>query len=275
MRAIDQLLASRWVRERGVRAHDIDAVIFCGVSRQHTEPATATLIHRRLGLYSALAYDISNACLGFVDGICSADAMLAAGQCELALVVTAERLTPIRDRALLAIAGGADPNAHLASITLGDGAAACLLERKARVANADGVIAGARASYGQFSDLCVLPIDAGPMITRSKELFSAALAHYPAVVAPVLEASGWTVDDVDVVVTHQASKRSIVQGCLQIGIDPGKALYSVAEFGNLASAAVPYTLSRALSDGAVRRGQRVLLVGLGSGIGISALTLTV
>ena len=92
MRIVDMALEAckKAIDQSGVNPKEIDLIIYCGVCREFTEPATATLIHHRLGLKQATAFDVSNACLGFVDGWFIADSMIASGRASLALIVTAE-----------------------------------------------------------------------------------------------------------------------------------------------------------------------------------------
>ncbi len=253
---------------------DIDLIIYCGVTREYIEPATATLIHNELGIQNATAFDITNACLGFVDGMCIADSMIASGTYNKVLLVSAEIGSVYAEMALQSIVNGEDPRNHFASLTLGDGACAYLMESAINAPIGSPVLQSyARASYGEFSDLCIIQERHLPMITRPVELFGAALSKFSDLVDEVLDECGWGVEKMDLYVGHQASLRSIEKGERVLGVKEGSFLNTITEYGNMASVSVPFTMAQGLKGEAAAPGARTLIVGFGSGLGVGVLTL--
>ena len=253
----------------------IDLVIFTSVCREYLEPATAVVISKRLGINRAKAFDLSNACLGFVDGWMTADAMIQAGRSRLCLVVGAEISSHFWEMALESLRNGhEDPASLLPAFTLGDGSAAMLLRNRVDRKNSFATRAGIRESYGEFSELCVIRDHTTPMVTNAGELLGAALKHTPKLVKDLLEFMDWQPLQVDLVVPHQASLKVIAGGCHLTRIPMSKAHVTLDRFGNLASVSVPFTLSEALEKG-VKPNQKIIIAGYGSGLGVGILALTV
>jgi 3-oxoacyl-[acyl-carrier-protein] synthase-3 len=251
----------------------VDYVIYCGVSREYLEPATAAFIAKELGMLRAGAFDVSSACLGFVDAWLQADALIQLGRAKQVLIVAAERTSSIWRKALQRIRAGDDPTKLLACFTLGDGAAAMLLTAPRAGGSRLTGLSGIRVNFSEHSHLCTLAGSEVPMETNSRDLFNAALDNSPPVVAELLESTGWRPDEVDLVIPHQASRRAIEQGARQMGFAMNRLHITLDRFANLAAVAVPFTLAEALEvRGSLPR--KILLAGYGSGLGVGAICLT-
>jgi len=255
----------------GIGVEDLDLILYCGVCRQYVEPATAAVLHGLLGLRRATAFDISDACLGFIDGWMVADAMIASGRARRALVVSAEAGTHYGRLAMKAMLAGGDPRVHFASPTLGDGAAAAVLAP--RDGRPDGFLKGMRETHGQHHGLCIIPHADQPMTSHASRLLSVGLQHFEENARAIIHASGWRVDDVDLVVPHQASSTVIERGRQSLGIGPERVAVTLDRFGNMASVSVPFALATAVEEGRVGKGSRVLISGFGSGLGVGMLSL--
>ncbi len=262
----------RWLAA-GRDLDEIDLVICASVTRQMLEPATATLIHHELGLQGAIAFDVADACLGFVDAWCVADSMIAAGRVRSALLVCAEIGSLYAELAMRAILAGEDPRTHLAALTLGDGSAAAIVSAKDPGAPTRGIRHGIRESYGEYHDLCVIPAAGQPMLAEPGKLVDAAVARAPELVRVLLHASEWAPDAIDLVVPHQVTLRHTHEGMRLSGLPSERVATTLERFGNMASVSVPFTLSEAIHTGRLRRGSRVLISGFGSGLGIGMLTM--
>jgi 3-oxoacyl-[acyl-carrier-protein] synthase-3 len=134
-------------------------------------------------------------------------------------------------------------------------------------------LSGIRVNFSEHSDLCTLTGSEVPMETNSRALFNAALDNSPPVVAELLESTGWRPDEVDLVIPHQASRRAIEQGARQMGVSTSRLHITLDRFGNLAAAALPFTLSEALDARGSLPG-KIILAGYGSGLGVGAICLT-
>ncbi len=221
-----------------------------------------------------MAFDVSDACLGFFDAWQIADSMIAAGRIRRALLVSAERISGISNSAVAQINQGQHPRDHFAALSLGDGAVAVLVGPKLPGQSSIRLLAGVRASYSEHVGLCVLPALHLPMLTQAGRLFNAALAKFPPLVHAVLDRSGWSIDDVDSYITHQASMPSILKGSKNLGVPFEKTVNTLEQYGNMASVSVPFTLSKMIQDKGFRAARKILMVGFGSGLGVGVLSLT-
>ena len=249
-------------------ADRIDALIYAGITRAYMEPATAAVISRRIGLAHASAFDVTNACLGFIDAMMLADALIQGKQAEQVLIVSAELGLGFTRRAVdLIKRGGALPE-HLAALTLGDGAVAALMTAGGP-ASKGRFTSGIRASFTECSDACIIEDASSPLAMDYEALFSNALYRIPQLYEPLMRYEGWEAGAVDLAVPHQPSLKIIRQAAALVGVPQEHVAVTLDRFGNMGSVSVPFTLAAAFEDGRLSPGDRVLLAGFGSGLGIS------
>ena len=113
------------------------------------------------------------------------------------------------------------------------------------------------------------------MLTNAAKLFATALARFPKLAKEVLNESQWESNDVDLYVPHQASDKAIRLGADSLGIPMEKSSCNFTEFGNMASVSLPFSLSKAITERGIENLNKILLVGFGSGLGISVMSLEV
>ena len=255
---------------------DIDTVIYASVSRMHAEPATAILIQKRLGIESAMSFDVSDACLSFIDGMLIADSLITAGRARVVLVVSAEKGAQVADYSMEAVLNGQAGIECLAAITLGDGAAAALItshdyspDSKLRIH------AFTRASRSQYADCCILPSIHQPMTTDSFTMFEGGLLHYPPMFRRLISELGWDINDIVAIVPHQASLKMIRAGAHLIGFPPDDCVITLDDYGNMASVSVPFSLGKLLDSGRLAKNSRIAITGFGSGLSFSMIALEV
>lgn len=271
--AIETLKSKGTLNGNPVVLDDVDLLIYFSVAREVAEPATAVFIQNRLGLEKCIAFDVSNACLGFIDAWCIADAMIATGKVKKALLVSAERISGISDSAISEINRGENPALHYAALSLGDGACAALIGPKTKGSRTVELIAGTRETYGKFSGFCILPSLTQPMLTQAGRLFNVALSKFPKLVKCVLSRSNWETDEIDRYIAHQASLPSIRKGAESIDVPFEKTFNTIEEYGNMASVSVPFSLSKLLATQKNWEKQKILVLGFGSGLGVGVLSL--
>jgi 3-oxoacyl-[acyl-carrier-protein] synthase-3 len=252
---------------------ELDLILYCGVTREFLEPATAAKVQDLLSASGAISLDLSNACLGFVDGLLMADTWIAAGRVKKVLVVSAELGTDYALRGARAIGEGQDPKLLLSSLTLGDGAAAALVVPKK--APDLGICYALRESYGEHFRLCVIKKAGGLMFTHPSELITHALERTPALVQEVLTQVGWQRESIARVVSHQITERHLYAGGRAGGFPKDKMEITVDRYGNMGSVSVPYTLAQALAEGRIHSQDRILIAGFGSGLGMSMIALRI
>ncbi len=242
----------------------VDMLISTSVCKHHLEPSVACAVHHRLALPATCSnFDLGNACLGFVNAMNVAAMAIESGQARTVLIVDGEgsRYTQLAtiERLKSETTTTNDVFEQFASLTLGSGAAAMVM---------GGPRAGAHAFLGGITlaatsnhDLCVGDLDqmrtdtAGLLVSGLKlaqETHDAAIA------------AGWDWEDCDRYVMHQVSAVHTSKLCELLGIDMSRVPLSYPLFGNMGPAAVPYTLSTIADE--LSPGERVLLMGIGSGL---------
>lgn len=262
------MAGAKALAEAGIRPEQIDVMINTSVSRAYLEPSTAVAIHHQLGLPSScLNFDIANACLGFVNAIQLAGTMIDSGQAEYALLVDAEGSRYTQETTLSRLAEAdataADLRSQFATLTLGSGSAAMVLARADRHPEGHRVVGGVSRAGTEHHDLCVGDLDR--MRTDSKRLFDAGLELAMATWADAKAEFDW--NGIDWFVAHQTSVVHINAMADALGVDRSRFPLTLPLYGNMGPAAVPFTLAR--HTGSFRPDDRILLLGIGSGLNTS------
>ena len=262
------MAGAKALAEAGITPAQIGVMINTAVCRDYLEPATAVAVHHQLGLpTSCLNFDVANACLGFVNGIQLASTMIDSGQADYALIVDAEGSRELHEATLRRLEGPdttvADVKAQFATLTIGSGSAAMVLGRADRHPEGHRIVGGVSRAGTEHHDLCVGDLDG--MRTDSKRLFDAGLALALDTWNDAKDDFGW--DGVDWFVAHQTSVVHIRAMAAALGRDPARFPVTLPQFGNMGPAAVPFTLAKNVDR--FRAGERVLLLGIGSGLNTS------
>ncbi|WIJ24088.1 beta-ketoacyl-ACP synthase III [Devosia sp. RR2S18] len=254
--------ARKAMAHAGVTPDDIDLIIVATTTPDYTFPAAATLVQMKLGIHHGMAFDIQAVCSGFVYAVATADSYLKNGLGTRALVIGAEtfsRLLDWTDRSTC--------------VLFGDGAGAVVMEKVELADDApdQGVLSSSLRSDGHHWDK--LYVDGGPSSTgttghvhmQGPEVFRHAVGKITDVVYAALEAGGYTVDDLDWFVPHQANKRIIDGAGNKLGLPPEKVIITVDVHANTSAASVPLALSVAVADGRIKQGDLVMLEAMGGG----------
>jgi len=261
----------------GIAREHIGALIFASVCRDFMEPATATVVHRGLGLTaSCTPFDLSNACLGFGNAMLAAANMLELGQVEAALIVAGEDGGPLVEATIRRL--NEDPSISrkssklsFASLTIGSGAAAIVMAREGVAKHGHRLLGGWQLADTRANQLChggmVAAGGAGPLMeTDSETLMQEGVKLAQRVWADTRAELGWSNADVDRVFTHQVGVMHRKLLFEKLELDPSKDYPTVETLGNIGSVSLPLSLSRGLDDGVVQAGHRVALLGIGSGL---------
>lgn len=250
-----------------VSASKVDLIICATSSPEHIFPSTASIIQDGLGAANAGAYDLSAACSGFVYALSMARGHILAGDAEYVLVIGAETLSRI-----------VDWTDRGTCVLFGDGAGAVL------VAASDvpgGITASVLGSDGSGADLLTVPAGGSAMPTSLETVSSGG--HYikmdgtavfrfaTRVMADatrqVLGKAGLSVDEVDLVIPHQANVRIIQNSVLkQLKIPEEKVFVNLQKYGNTSTASIPIALCEALAAGKIKPGDNLVFVGFGAGL---------
>ncbi len=262
----------RALAEAGVAPGDVGLLINTSVTRKHLEPSVAVRLHHGLGLpSSAINFDVANACLGFVNGMSLAASMIDSGQIRYAIVVNGEDADEVQvntiERLLRPDVDRDSFMSEFATLTLGSGSAAAVLGRFDEHPEGHRVLGGVTRAATQFYDLCVGSVDG--MFTDAKALLKGGL---DLVVSAWRDAgSEWDWKRMDRYITHQVSSvhtNAIVRAA---GLDRSKVPTTFPRFGNVGPASIPITLVE--ESATLRSGDRVLLMGVGSGLNTAMMEL--
>lgn len=262
----------RALAEAGVDPSEVGLLINTSVTRKHLEPSVAVRLHHGLKLpSSAINFDIANACLGFVSGMNLAATMIESGQIRYAMIVNGEDADDIQEntirRLLRADVDRDDFMSEFASLTLGSGSAVAVLGRADENPGGHRILGGVSRAATQFHELCVGSVDG--MFTDAKALLKGGLELVQS--AWKGAAAEWRWSSMDRYVTHQVSSvhtNAIVKAAK---LDRSRVPVTFPKYGNVGPASIPITLAE--EQATLRSGDRVLLMGVGSGLNTAMLEL--
>lgn len=260
---------------------DIDLFAHCAVCRDRLEPATAAYAHRLLGLGPhTQIFDLSNACLGFVNGLAVSAAMIEGGQVKRALLVSGENGRPLVDRTIARLNDGMldrqQIKSYFANLTIGAGAVAALVVHQdlARP-NAPRLLASVVETDTSANNLCEGDTAGGglDMQTDSEGLLEAGVEVAARCWTRFKIETGWDEKTPDTVICHQVGKAHQRRLFEKLGLDDAKDFSTFEWLGNVGSVSLPITLARAVEDGRIRPGAKVALLGIGSGLSCQMMAL--
>jgi 3-oxoacyl-[acyl-carrier-protein] synthase III len=260
------------IEASGIRVEEIGLLIDTSVCRDRLEPSSAVTVHHALDLPSScLNFDLSNACLGFVNGLQVAGSMIDSGQINYALIVDGEGSRELQTKTLERLASDdatiADLFAEFASLTLGSGGAAAVVGRHTENPGSHKIVGGIARSDTSYHDVCVGSMER--MRTDTKTLLDAGL-HVSKMAWGDADVDHWL--DADRFIIHQVSQVHTSLLADRLGIDMERVPLTFPFLGNVGPASIPITLSREAES--LNEGDQVLLLGIGSGINASAMELT-
>ncbi len=258
--------------EAGIEPGQIGLLVNTSVSRENLEPSVAVHVHHELGLAtSCLNFDLANACLGFVNGMQFAATMIDAGQIDYALIVDGEGSRVPQERTLERLSG---PDAtaddllnEFATLTLGSGAAAMVLGRASEHPNGHQVIGGASRAATQHHELCVG--DFNKMSTDAQGLLVAGMELAGDLWKDAAAEFDWS--QMDRYIVHQVSQVHTTKTAEALNIDLDRIPLTFPTLGNVGPAAVAITLAKEKDK--LSAGDRVLMMGIGSGLNMTCLEL--
>ena len=271
----------RALEAAGLEASRVGALIHGSVCRDFLEPATACGVHRELGLPNeCVIYDVSNACLGILNGILQAADLIELGRIESALVVGTENGRHLVENTVESLNAATsltreDIKLSIASLTIGAASAAVLLTHRSISKTQNRLLGGAVWAETSHYDLCrsgrdearadgVRPL----MSTDSEALLQGGVSAAGAAYGRFLETLGWKHDELQKTVCHQvgvAHKKLIFQ---KLGLDPAMDFGTFEFLGNTGSAALPITAAMGAERGHLKGGDKTALLGIGSGINV-------
>lgn len=259
--------AAREVLEQtGVDASDLDAILVCTVTPDMFFPSTACLVQDRIGAKGAWGFDLVAACSGLLYGLTTASQLVATGSHERVLVIGADAMSRI-----------VDYEDRATCVLFGDGAGAFLLEP---ATNGDGglidFINEVDGSGGKH--LCMPAGGSAKPATREtvdarlhyvhqegRQVYKYAVSKMYELCEAVLERNGYTAEDVDLLIPHQANKRIITAVADRMGLPDEKTVINIDRYGNTTGGTIPLATRDAINEGRLKKGDLVLMAAVGAG----------
>jgi len=260
--------AKQALESAGVNAEDVDLVIVATITPDMPFPSTACLVQDSIGAKKALCFDLEAACSGFLYALEVGRGMLMSGLYETALVIGAEKMSSVMDW-----------EDRATCVLFGDGAGAVILEaadedeglRSINV-GANGHLAGALTIEGAGSSWMEEP-GSVRVVMDGREVFRNAVVGMEASARQALDDAGWTIDDVDLLIPHQANIRIIDATTKRLGLDPERVYTNIDAYGNTSAASIPIALSEAVDAGRIAPGAKIVFVAFGAGLTWGAATI--
>lgn len=260
--------AKRALACAGLDAANLDLIVYGSCSYEEQVPNASSGVQAMIGANSAAAMDVNTACTSFLYGLSSAAAMIKTGVVRNALVVGVEHISPFMDWT----------NRNVA-VLFGDGCASAVLEGTDKAEGLLGEQLGCLANVrhtlrvrGMGTGYANHNITVGQTYWNFEgtEIFRHAVVGMADACAKVLAKCGYTPDDVDLVVPHQANLRIIAAVAKAAGIPMDKVMLTVERYGNMSAATVPVALAEALDEGRVKPGSLILMPAFGAGLTVCA-----
>ena len=249
----------------GVSPGQVDLIVCATLTGDTPIPSTAVWVQRKLGM-TCPAFDVNAACAGFSYAMSTATAFVESGAADTVLVIGSEVLSRVLDL-----------SDRTTCVLFGDGAGAVLV----RPADEPGVVGSVLGADGTTAEVLIIPAGGSAMpssaetvaardhairMPKGREVFKRAVVEMANACRELLEKSGYTADDVDVLIPHQANARIMVAVAERLGITGDRAVVDVADVGNTSAASIPIALDRAWRAGRVHDGDLMLLTSFGAGL---------
>ena len=255
------------LKQRGIPASELDAILVCTVTPDMMFPATACLVQKRIGADHAWGFDLIAACAGFLYGLNTGAHLVAGGTHKKVLVIGADTMSRIIDY-----------TDRSTCILFGDGAGAFLIEPAGEKEDAGyidfiGEIDGSGAEYLKMpAGGSRMPATADTVEHRQhyvkqdgQQVFKYAVKKISELCENLLTRNGFTSDDVAILIPHQANRRIVVATAERLGIPLERVLININEYGNTTAGTIPLATRDAICQGRLKKGDLVLYAAVGAG----------
>ena len=251
--------AQRAIEAADIDPQAIDLIVVATSTPDFVFPSTACLLQNKLQIKNGgAAFDIQAVCSGFAYAVATVDALIRSGQHRTALIVGAETFSRILDF-----------NDRTTCVLFGDGAGAVILQ----ASDEPGVLSSALHADGSYAGILCTPghvnggVIAGSAFLHmdGQAVFKLAVNVLEKVAVEALQKADMSSDQVDWLIPHQANIRIMSHTCRKLGLPQERMVVTVGEHGNTSAASIPLALDLAVRDGRIKRGQNVLIEGVGGG----------
>ncbi|MDT0191095.1 beta-ketoacyl-ACP synthase III [Exiguobacterium sp. BG5(2022)] len=249
--------AERALQSAGVTIDDIEAIV-CATATAPAFPATACVVQANLCAKAAVAFDVSAACSGFIFAMDTAKSLMDSKGFKKTLVIGAEKMGSLIDW-----------DDRSTAVLFGDGAGAVVLGED-DIASIDSLVLGSDGTGGKH----LYENEEGKIVMNGREVFKFAVRKMPEIVLEALDKADKTLEDLDVLVPHQANRRIIDAAMERLHLEEEKVVMTIQDHANTSAASIPLALAEAVKSGKIQDGQTVVIAGFGAGLtwGASCLT---
>jgi 3-oxoacyl-[acyl-carrier-protein] synthase-3 len=259
--------AKRALAEANLEASELDLIIVATITPEMVFPSTASFVQRSLRANKAWVFDLAAACSGFVYGLSIVQQFIESGRLKNALVIGAETLSKITNW-----------EDRTSCILFGDGAGAVVIKRSK--GKRKGIIYSTMSSDGNRWEALncqaygsLYPPDKkleDPkkiyMEIKGREVYQQAVRRIIEAVTDCLNHCGLSIDDIDMVISHQMNARIIESAAKRLNLPDEKVFLNIAEYGNTSAASVPIAFDECVRAGRIKRGDIVIFVAFGAGL---------
>ena len=262
------------IANAGLTPDDIGVIIVGTVTPDMMFPSTACLIQHKIGAHRAWGFDLSAACSAFTYSLTTASQLVAGGAHDHALVVGADVMSSIidyRDRSTCVLFGDGAGAVVVSATRPGEPS---ILDFEHEIDGGGGP-ALCMPAGGSLRPSSHQTIDRRLHYVKQdgQTVFKFAVRKTEEISRRILQRNGLTAGDIDLFVSHQANRRIIQSATEKLGVDPGKVIINLEQFGNTTAATIPLALNDAICSGRLRKGQLVLLASVGAGFTVGAVLL--
>lgn len=249
--------AERALQSAGVTIDEIEAIV-CATATAPAFPATACVVQANIGAKAAVAFDVSAACSGFIFAMDTAKSLMDSKGFKKTLVIGAEKMGSLIDW-----------DDRSTAVLFGDGAGAVVLGED-DIASIDSIVLGSDGTGGKH----LYENDEGKIVMNGREVFKFAVRKMPEIVLESLNKADKSLNDLDVLVPHQANRRIIDAAMERLNLEEEKVVMTIQDHANTSAASIPLALAEAVKSGKIQDGQTVVIAGFGAGLtwGASCLT---
>ena len=251
--------------DAGINRDEIDFVIFATLSPEAWFPGSGCFLQAKMGLGTIGILDVRQQCTGFVYALSIADLYVRAGKYKHIAVIGAEVQSTSLDFS---------DEGRTVGVLFGDGAGAAIVSASDLPG---GILSTHLHAEGKYAKELWVPEPSSvhnPKVTdvknlhcymNGREVFKNAVTRFPEVIREALDAQGWTADEVKLYIPHQANLRISQAVAKQLGQPEEKFYHNIQRYGNTTAASIPIALAEAVREGAIQKGDKIILAAFGSG----------
>ncbi len=255
------LAGRRALAAAGLKSTDLDYILLATCTADRQIPSSACYVQAKIGAVNAAAADINAGCTGFLYGLSMAHGLIATGQAHRIMVIGSERISSFLNL-----------DERSTSVLFGDGAGAVILEEtqesegiRSSLLGADGNGAAALTATGVGTEFIGSDTRMA-IVMDGAEIFRNAVVRMSQSVVEAAERAGWSLDEIDLVIPHQANIRIIDAVRRRIGVSEDKIFVNIHKYGNTSAATIPIALAEAVDEGRIKAGHKLVFVAFGAGM---------